>query len=149
MRVTGACENNLRGDDVRIPLGVLAGVCGVSGSGKSSLVVDTIGVALAPPKVTTSIAARDRLEPGRHDAIEGAPKRVLVADQSRESVVSPGAFLGIIDALRRVYADSDAAVAAGLTEADLAHGCDLCNGKGSWRERMWFLPSVTHGCDAC
>src|SRR5204863_2434342 len=107
MRVRGARENNLQGGDVEIPLGVLVGVCGVSGSGKSSLVVDTIAIALAPPKVTTSIASRDRLEPGDHDAIEGAPSRVLVADQAREAIVSPGSYLGMVDALRKTYATSD------------------------------------------
>ena len=50
MHVTGVRENNLRGLDVRIPLGVQVGVCGVSGSGKSSLVVDTIALGLARPK---------------------------------------------------------------------------------------------------
>lgn len=149
MRVRGARENNLVCDEVAVPLGVLVGLCGVSGSGKSSLVVDTIGIALAPPKVTTSIATRDRLEPGKHDAIEGAPKRVLVADQSREAVVSAGTFLGIVDAVRRTFAMSDVAESAGITEADMKQGCDLCGGRGSWRERMWFLPAVTHACDAC
>jgi excinuclease ABC subunit A len=149
MHVRGARENNLRGEDVAIPLGVLVGVCGVSGSGKSSLVVDTVGLALAPPKVTTSIASRDRIEAGAHDGIDGAPKRVLVADQAREAVVSAGSYLGIVDALRRVYASSDVAESAGITEADIKGGCDLCRGRGSWRERMWFLPAVTHACDAC
>jgi excinuclease ABC subunit A len=149
MHVRGARENNLRGDDVKIPLGVLVGICGVSGSGKSSLVVDTIGLALAPPKVTTSIAHSDRLEAGAHDAIEGAPKRVLVADQARESIASAGSYLGIVDAVRRAFATSDVAESAGITEADMKRGCDLCGGRGSWRERMWFLPSVTHSCDAC
>jgi len=149
MHLRGARENNLRGDDVALPLGVLAGVCGVSGSGKSSLVVDTLGLALAPPKVTTSIAYRDRIEAGDHDAIEGAPGRVLVADQAREAVVSAGSYLGIVDALRRVYASSDVAETAGISEADIKRGCDLCGGRGSWRERMWFLPAVTHACDAC
>jgi excinuclease ABC subunit A len=149
MRVIGARENNLSGEDISIPLGVLVGVCGISGSGKSSLIVDTIGLALAPPKVTTSVAHRDRIEPGDHDAIEGAPKRTVVADQTRSSVTSAGAFLGLIDALRAEYADSDAAADAGLVETDLAHGCDSCGGRGTWSERMWFLPSVAHECEAC
>ena len=59
MQVTGARENNLRGLDVRIPLGVRVGVCGVSGSGKSSLVVDTIALGLARPKTNVSGRRRD------------------------------------------------------------------------------------------
>lgn len=149
MRVAGARENNLRGIDVRVPLGVLAGVCGVSGAGKSSLVVDTIGLALAPPKMTTGVAWRDRVEPGVCDAIEGAPARVVVCDQSRAAVTSAGSYLGIVDALRAAYAASDAAVAAGVSRRDLSHGCDACKGRGSWSETMSFLPSVVQECEAC
>jgi excinuclease ABC subunit A len=149
MVVRGARENNLAGVDVRIPLGVQVGFCGVSGSGKSSLVIDTLGLALAPPKVSTGVAWRDRIEPGAHDAIEGAPPRVVIADQARAQIVSAGAFLGLVDALRRVFAASDEATALDLTEAELAHGCDNCGGRGSWSERMWFLPPVALVCDAC
>jgi excinuclease ABC subunit A len=149
MRVIGARENNLSGDDVRVPLGLQVGVCGVSGSGKSSLVIDTIGLALAPPKITTSVASRDRIEPGAHDAIEGAPKRAIVADQSRAAITSAGSYLGLVESLRREYAASDDAIELGLTDADLARGCDACGGRGSWTERMWFLPAISHGCEAC
>jgi excinuclease ABC subunit A len=149
MRVVGARENNLRGADIRIPLGVQAGVCGVSGAGKSSLVVDTIGLALAPPKMTTGVAWRERIEAGACDAIDGAPARVVVCDQSRAAVTSAGSHLGIVDALRAAYADSEAAAAAGLSRPDLSHGCDACKGRGSWSEGMSFLPSVVQGCEAC
>ena len=149
MCVAGARENTLRGADVRIPLGVQVGVCGVSGSGKSSLVVDTIGLALAPPKLTTGVAHSMRIEAGSHDSIDGAPTRTIVADQSRASITSAGAYLGLIDAIRRAYARTEAAIDAELTVKDLAHGCDGCGGRGSWRERMWFLPSVEQQCEAC
>jgi excinuclease ABC subunit A len=101
MEVTGARENNLRGIDVRIPLGVQVGVCGVSGSGKSSLVVDTVALALARPKASNRIADVIRIEPGVHDAISGAPDRTVIADQSRAAVTSPGMFLGSHRAKRR------------------------------------------------
>jgi len=149
MQVSGARENTLRVIDVRIPLGVQVGVCGVSGSGKSSLVVDTIGLGLAPPKVTTGVAWRERLEPGRCDSIDGAPPRVVVSDQSRTAVTSPGAYLGIVNALRTAFADGDEALAAGLTRRDLNHGCDRCKGRGTWSENMTFLPSVVQSCDVC
>ncbi len=149
MRVVGARENNLRGADVRIPLGVQAGVCGISGAGKSSLVADTIGLALAPPAMTTGVAWRDRVEAGACDAIEGAPARVVVCDQSRAAITSAGSHLGIVDALRTAYAASDAAVSAGLSRRDLSQGCDACKGRGSWSERMSFLPPVVQACEAC
>jgi excinuclease ABC subunit A len=86
--------NNL-GEQVALPLGVLAGVCGVSGSGKSTLIVDTLGRALAPKKQTTSVA-HVPVDPGEHDAIQGAPSRALLIDQSRAGVHSPAAFLDLL-----------------------------------------------------
>ena len=105
MTITGARANNLKGETVRFPLGVLAGVCGVSGSGKSTLVIDTLGRALAPKKQTTSVAY-EPIDPGEHDAIEGAPGRVLLVDQSRAGVSSPAGFLGLVQPLQSLYADS-------------------------------------------
>ena len=149
MRVTGARENNLRGVDLRIPLGVHVGVCGISGSGKSSLVVDTIALALARPK--TNIPGRGvvRVQPGVHDEITGAPDRTIVADQSRAEITSPGMFLRLIDAVRKSFAASEIASEQGMTIKDLTYGCDACAGKGTWREGMSFLPSVTQTCEAC
>jgi excinuclease ABC subunit A len=149
MKVTGARENNLDGLDARVPLGVLVGVCGVSGSGKSSLVVDTIALGLAPPK--TSIPGRGviRVRPGDHDDISGAPKRTVVADQSSSEITSPGMFLGLIGAVRKEFAASEAAVEQGITIKDLTYNCDACKGKGVWQQDMSFLPPVRQTCDAC
>lgn len=149
MQVTGARENNLRGLDVHIPLGVLAGVCGVSGSGKSSLVVDTIALGLTRPKTSISRSGIIRVAPGVHDAISGSPARTVVADQSRAEIASPGMFLGLIGAVRKAFAASEVAVEQGITIKDLTYRCDACQGKGVWQENMSFLPSVTQTCDAC
>lgn len=149
MHVTGARENNLRGLDVRIPLGVHVGVCGVSGSGKSSLVVDTIALGLARPKTNIPGSGVIRVEPGVHDAISGAPVRTIVADQTSAEITSPGMFLGLINAVRKSFAASEVAREQGITIKDLTYGCDACGGKGTWQEGMSFLPSVTQTCDAC
>jgi len=149
MHVTGARENNLRGLDVRIPLGVHVGVCGVSGSGKSSLVVDTIALGLARPKTDTPHRGVVRVEPGVHDAISGAPARTVVVDQSRAEITSPGMFLGLIDGVRQAFAGSEIAGEQGIRIKDLAYRCDACRGKGTWQEGMSFLPSVTQTCEAC
>jgi excinuclease ABC subunit A len=141
-------ENNLSGEDVSLPLGVLAGLCGVSGSGKSTLAVDTLGRALAPRKLTSSVAY-ERVDPGRHDDIVGAPSRTVVVDQAAQGVTSPGALFGVSSALRKAFAASDAAVAAGLTDKDLAPRCDGCHGRGFIREDMDFLPTVSYACEAC
>ncbi|MBM7786828.1 excinuclease ABC subunit UvrA [Tenggerimyces flavus] len=146
MQITGARENNLRGLNVRLPLGVLVGVCGVSGSGKSSLVVDTIALALTRPKTNVTGIGIVRIEPGTHDTIDGAPERTIVADQSRAEITSPGMYLGLIAAVRKSFAASEE---AGLTIKDLTYGCDACGGKGTWQQDMAFLPLVTQACDAC
>ena len=149
MQVVGARENNLRSLDVRIPLGVLTGVCGVSGSGKSSLVVDTVSLGLARPKTNIPGVGVIRVQPGVHDAISGAPARTIVADQARAEITSPGMFLGLVNAVRKSFAASEVAREQGITIKDLAYGCDACGGKGTWQEGMSFLPSVTQTCEAC
>lgn len=149
MSVTGASENNLRGLNVRLPLGALVGVCGVSGSGKSSLVVDTIALGLVTPKTNVPGSGVIRVQPGAHDAIEGAPERTVVADQSRAEIASPGMYLGLIDAVRKTFAASDVAREQGLKTKDLTYGCDACGGKGTWQQDLAFLPVVTQACDAC
>ncbi|TDW18974.1 ATP-binding cassette domain-containing protein [Kribbella kalugense] len=149
MQVNGARENNLDGLDVRVPLGVLVGVCGVSGSGKSSLVVDTIALGLTRPKTNIPGSGVVRVRPGEYDDLSGAPGRTIVADQSRAEIASPGMFLGLIGAVRKELALSEAAVEQGITLKDLTYRCDACKGKGMWQQDMSFLPSVCQTCDAC
>jgi excinuclease ABC subunit A len=148
MRVRRPTENNLVGDDVRIPLGVLAGICGVSGSGKSTLAIDIVARALAPARITTSVAM-EAIRPGAHAGIDDAPRRTVYADQGRAGIGSPGAYLGVLTALRRVYGGSPAAAARRLRAKDLAPRCDDWKGRGSIREDMGFLPPVERPCDAC
>ncbi len=149
LQVTGAREHNLRGLDVRLPLGVQIGVCGVSGSGKSSLVVDTIALALTRPKTDYTGSGVIRVEPGSHDSLTGPPARTIVADQAPAEITSPGRFLGLITAVRKAFAASEPAREQGLTIKDLGYGCDACKGKGSWQQDLSFLPAVTQTCDAC
>lgn len=148
MTLNGAVENNLKGGEVRLPLGVLLGVCGVSGSGKSTLLIDTLGRALAPIKHTTSVA-REPLDPGEHDSIRGAPRRTVVVDQGKAGIGSPLSYLGLRDHLIRVYADSEDAQAHGVDEATLGRRCTACRGRGVERLEMGFLPDVVTPCEVC
>jgi excinuclease ABC subunit A len=129
-------------------LGVLMGVCGVSGSGKSTLIVDTLARALAPQKQTTSVA-REPVEPGAHDCIDGAPRRTVVVDQARAGVHSPAAFLGLDPKLRQLYSESAGARALGLGEEAFGHRCSACNGRGFVTLDMSFLPAVHVPCEVC
>ena len=148
MTIRGARANNLRGEDVRFPLGTLFGVCGVSGSGKSTLLLDTLGRALAPKKQTTSVA-HEEIDPGEHDAIEGAPRRVILVDQTRRGVRSPANYLGLNKLLHALYAQSEDAQALGLNERQLGRRCSVCRGSGSIGIDMGFLPQVRTPCEAC
>ncbi len=148
LEIRGAKANNLCGGTVRFPLHMLVGVCGVSGSGKSTLCVDTLGRALSPKKVTTSVAY-EPLEPGQYDAIEGAPKRTIVVDQALAGITSPADYLKLTRSLRRLFADSDDAKALGLEERHLKRSCSACNGQGLIRLDMGFLPSVRVLCETC
>jgi excinuclease ABC subunit A len=148
MTVRGARANNLRGETVRLPLGVLVGLCGVSGSGKSTLLIDTLGRALAPKKQTTSVA-HEPIAPGDHDAIEGAPTQTIIVDQARVGVHSPASFLGLVRPLHALYATSEDAQALGLDEKDLSRRCSACRGSGSIRTELGFLPDVHTVCETC
>jgi excinuclease ABC subunit A len=148
LRVIGARANNLCGETVDFPLGMLVGVCGVSGSGKSTLLIDTLGRALSPKRHTTSVAS-EPIDPGEHDAIEGTPKRTIIVDQAKAGVTSPAVFLGLRQALRRLYADSEDAKALDLEEKQLSKACSACKGRGATRLDMGFLPPVYPLCETC
>jgi excinuclease ABC subunit A len=111
-------------------------------------VIDTLGRALAPKKQTTSVAY-EPVDPGEHDAIEGAPARVLLVDQSRAGVSSPAGFLGLVQPLHSLYAASGDARALGLTEDQLSARCSACGGSGVITLDMAFLPDLHIPCETC
>ncbi len=148
MKIYGARANNLKGETIRIPLGILVGICGVSGSGKSTLLIDTIGRALAPIKHTTS-TAHEILEPGEHDKIEGAPSNTIIIDQTKTKISSPLNYLGLKKAFLKLYAESDDAQLLNIDEKDISKGCTACKGKGFERIDMGFLPDILNPCEIC
>jgi excinuclease ABC subunit A len=148
MIVKGARENNLRGENVKLPLGTLTGICGVSGSGKSTLLIDTVGRALVKKSHSSSFA-QEPVDPGAHDDIENPPKRAYLVDQSRRGIHSPARFLGFEKPMQRLYAKSDDAMALGLTEKELGQPCSICRGQGVIRINMEFLPDEWLDCETC
>ena len=146
--ITGASENNLRGETVHIPLGLLTGICGVSGSGKSTLLVDTIGRALAPKSHTTSFA-HEPLEPGKFETIAGAPARTILVDQAQKGIQYPAAFLGLTKPLLTIFAAGADAQALGLDAKQLGRRCSACKGRGLLRTEMAFLPDLYTECETC
>jgi excinuclease ABC subunit A len=149
----GARAHNLRGLDCRIPLGVLTCVTGVSGSGKSSLVVDTLYKHLA---LALGMRA-DR--PGGIEGMEGhgGIERVIIIDQSpigRTPRSNPATYTKVFDEIRNIFAMTPDArkrgYKAGRFSFNVRGGrCEACGGDGQLRVEMHFLPDVYVRCEVC
>ncbi len=153
LQITGARHNNLKNVDVRIPLGVFVCVTGVSGSGKSSLITDT----LLPALMRHFFHAR--LPVGPHDAITGIEHldKVIHIDRSpigRTPRSNPATYTGLLDPIRRLFAELPEAKVRGYTPGRFSFNvksgrCDACEGNGATRVQMDFLADVWVPCPAC
>jgi excinuclease ABC subunit A len=160
--ISGAALHNLRQIDVRIPLGRLTVVTGVSGSGKSSLARD---VLMGNMKRLLSRGSRaDRLRKADMplqgcDAITGweTISRVLEVDQTpigKTPRSCPATYIGFWDSIRRLYAETTEARMRGFTASRFSFNtaggrCEACEGQGMQRIEMSFLPDVQVLCDVC
>ena len=150
--LAGARCHNLKGIDVLFPAGAITCVTGVSGSGKSSLVVDTL------EKAMERHTGLDR-EPGPHDRIEVPPglRRVVVVDQSpigRSPSSTPGTYLKALDPIRELFASLPESRMRGHKKGrfsfNTASGrCPACKGKGQELVQMHFLSDVWVRCEQC
>ena len=153
LTVKGAAEHNLKHIDVRIPLGVLTCVTGVSGSGKSSLVNEILYKHLARK------LNRAKTRPGRFDGMEGLEQldKIIMIDQSpigRTPRSNPATYTGLFDLIRKLYALSPEAKARGYKENRFSFNvkggrCEACQGDGMKRIEMHFLPDIYVPCDVC
>ncbi|ERL23009.1 excinuclease ABC, A subunit [Oribacterium sp. oral taxon 078 str. F0263] len=153
LRVLGASENNLKGIDLSIPLGVFTCVTGVSGSGKSSLVNEILYKTLAKK------LNRARTIPGRCRAIEGAEQldKVIDIDQSpigRTPRSNPATYTGVFDLIRDLFASTQDAKARGYSKGRFSFNvkggrCEACSGDGIVKIEMHFLPDVYVPCEVC
>ncbi|MBQ1635094.1 MAG: excinuclease ABC subunit UvrA, partial [Bacteroidales bacterium] len=153
LKILGASGNNLKGIDVSFPLGCFVGVSGVSGSGKSSLVNET----LMP--ILKARFYHSKQKPLPYEGIEGVENidKVIEIDQSpigRSPRSNPATFTGVFDDIRKLFEDTpDAKVRgfkAGRFSFNVAGGrCEECKGAGIKVVEMNFLPSVAVVCDAC
>jgi excinuclease ABC subunit A len=151
--IRGARAHNLKGIDVRVPLGTLTCVTGVSGSGKSTLVHDVLCAALLARQ-----GRRDRLV-GEHDALLGAElvDEVAVVDQSpigRTPRSNPVTYVKAFDAIRSLFAAGREARARGLGSSHFSFNvpggrCEACCGDGQVRVDMQFLADVYLVCETC
>jgi len=151
--VKGARENNLKGIDVRIPLGCFVAVTGVSGAGKSSLVGSILLPALAQE-------LHDASDPvGDHDTIEGLDgiDKVIAIDQQpigRTPRSNPGTYTKAFDEIRELLATLPEAKSRGFDAARFSFNvkggrCESCQGDGVVKVEMHFLSDVWVPCEVC
>ena len=149
----GAKTNNLKNVDLKIPLGTLTCVTGVSGGGKSSLILETLCKALAKEIYNSR-------EPGAvYDKVIGAENidKIINIDQSpigRTPRSNPATYTGVFDHIRNWYAALPEAkargYAAGRFSFNVAGGrCEACKGDGVTKIEMHFLPDVYVECEVC
>jgi len=153
LRMRGLTNRNLKGIDLEIPLGRLTLITGVSGSGKSTAVHDTLYRELARR------LHRAGAEPGPFVSLEGeaALRSVILVDQSpigRSPRSTPATYTGLMGHLRKLYAATTLAkmrgYAAGRFSFNTGGGrCPVCEGAGVKRLSMDFLPDVDVPCDVC
>ena len=153
LRLTGATENNLKSVDISIPLGTFTVITGVSGSGKSSLITDTLAPALA----NRVNHAHRRV--GSYAKLTGADKidKVIDIDQSpigRTPRSNPATYIGLWDDLRALFASTAEAKARGYAPGRFSFNvpggrCEACKGDGQIKIEMHFLPDVYVPCEVC
>ena len=153
LTVKGAAQNNLRRINVKVPLGVMTCVTGVSGSGKSSLVNEIIYKYLAKK------LNRARTIPGKFDQMLGLEQldKVINIDQSpigRTPRSNPATYTGVFDMIRDLFASTQDAKARGYKKGRFSFNvkggrCEACAGDGIIKIEMHFLPDVYVPCDVC
>jgi len=154
IEVRGAREHNLKGIDVRFPLGVMTVVTGVSGSGKSTLVRDILYRALMRRLDNVCDA------PGAFSGLGGDLDRVKAVefvDQNpigKSSRSNPATYLKAYDEIRRLFADQQAAKQMGFGPGFFSFNaeggrCEECKGEGSITIEMQFMADITIPCEAC
>ena len=152
--IKGARANNLKNIDVKIPLGVLTVVTGVSGAGKSSLIMEILYKGLHK-----QISRDSRLTPGEFDEIDGAEfiDKIIHIDQrpiGKTPRSIPATYTKIFDHVRDLFEQTEEAKIRGYKKGRFSFNvkkgrCEKCQGSGFNLIEMQFLPSVYVRCDVC
>ncbi|HVZ94463.1 MAG TPA: excinuclease ABC subunit UvrA [Phycisphaerales bacterium] len=151
--IRGGRQNNLKNVNVAVPLGGIVCVTGVSGSGKSTLVNDIL-----LPAVKRELLG-SRVKPGAHDKVLGIHQidRVIEVDQSpigRTPRSNPATYTGLFDDVRKIFAQTKEAKIRGYEPGRFSFNvkggrCEACQGQGTKKIEMHFLPDVFVECEVC
>ena len=153
VKVVGAQENNLKNIDVEFPLGKFICVTGVSGSGKSSLVIETLS------KHIMKSLDRVKIRPGKCKKVDGLKNidKIVYITQDpigRTPRSNPATYTGVFDDIRDLYASTPDAKERGFTKSRFSFNvsggrCEACQGDGVKRISMLFIPDVYVECEEC
>ena len=153
IEIKGASENNLKEIDVKFPLGTFTCVTGVSGSGKSSLVMETLA------KAAMQTIYKSKVKPGKNKKISGLNNldKVVIITQNpigRTPRSNPATYVGVFDDIRDVFANTKDAKMLGYGKNRFSFNvkggrCEACWGDGVKKIEMHFLPDVYIPCEVC
>ena len=153
IEIKGASQNNLKNINVKFPLGTMTLVTGVSGSGKSSLVTETLVRALRAKVYGTMVI------PGKNKGIKGLENVDKVVDISQEPIgrtprSNPATYVGVFDDIRDLFAEMKESKMKGYDKGRFSFNvkggrCEACQGDGIKKIEMHFLPDVYVPCDVC
>ncbi len=153
LQLLGAAQHNLRNVDLQIPLGTLTCIAGVSGSGKSSLVMDTLGPAVA------RALNRANAAPGKYRELRGVEylSGMVVVNQNpigSTPASNPATYTGFFDEIRELFCRMPESRVRGYRPARFSFNrpggrCEDCEGMGQQKIEMHFLPDVWVECSTC
>ncbi|MDR3321331.1 MAG: excinuclease ABC subunit UvrA [Synergistaceae bacterium] len=154
IKITNCSENNLKGIDISVPKGVLASLCGISGSGKSTFLYEILYKGLR-----MKLDAEYRNRPGKFGDISGAEgvRNVVLVDQSpigRTPRSNPATYTGVFTPIREFFAQLTESKLRGYVPGRFSFNvrggrCEACAGDGVLKVSMLFLPDIYVNCDIC